>query len=41
LNDPLGLHRTKILSITELWIRVETLEAIDGTPIILAMYGKT
>lgn len=32
--NPIGLHRTKILSITEHWIRVESLEAIDGTPII-------
>jgi tRNA-Thr(GGU) m(6)t(6)A37 methyltransferase TsaA len=32
--NPIGLHRTKILSITDNWIRVESLEAIDGTPII-------
>ena len=32
--NPIGLHCTKILSITEHWIRVESLEAIDGTPII-------
>ena len=32
--NPIGLHRTKVLSITEHWIRIESLEAIDGTPII-------
>jgi tRNA-Thr(GGU) m(6)t(6)A37 methyltransferase TsaA len=32
--NPIGLHRTKILNITEHWIRVESLEAINGTPII-------
>ena len=36
--NPIGLHRTKVLSITEHWIRVrirvESLEAIDGAPII-------
>jgi tRNA-Thr(GGU) m(6)t(6)A37 methyltransferase TsaA len=32
--NPIGLHRSKILSITDNWIRVESLEAIDGTPII-------
>lgn len=32
--NPIGLHRTKIVSITDHWIRVESLEAINGTPII-------
>jgi tRNA-Thr(GGU) m(6)t(6)A37 methyltransferase TsaA len=32
--NPIGLHRTKILSVIEHWIRVDSLEAIDGTPII-------
>lgn len=32
--NPIGLHRTKILSITEHWLKVDSLEAINGTPII-------
>jgi tRNA-Thr(GGU) m(6)t(6)A37 methyltransferase TsaA len=32
--NPIGLHRAKILSITEHWIRVESLEAVDETPVI-------
>lgn len=32
--NPIGLHRTKILSITEHWLKVDALEAINGTPII-------
>ena len=32
--NPIGLHRTKILSITDHWLRVDSLEAINGSPII-------
>jgi tRNA (Thr-GGU) A37 N-methylase len=32
--NPIGLHGTKILGISEHWIRVESLGAIDGTRII-------
>jgi tRNA-Thr(GGU) m(6)t(6)A37 methyltransferase TsaA len=33
--NPIGLHRTRIVSIEdELWLRVSDLEAINGTPII-------
>jgi tRNA-Thr(GGU) m(6)t(6)A37 methyltransferase TsaA len=32
--NPIGLHRTKILSITEHWLKVDSLAAINGTPII-------
>jgi tRNA-Thr(GGU) m(6)t(6)A37 methyltransferase TsaA len=33
--NPIGLHRTKVLSVdNDGWIQVEGLEAIDGTPII-------
>src|SRR5258708_10359432 len=32
--NPIGLHRTKIVSITDHWLRVDSLEAINGTPII-------
>jgi tRNA-Thr(GGU) m(6)t(6)A37 methyltransferase TsaA len=33
--NPIGLHRAKVLSVDgERWLRVQGLEAIDGTPII-------
>jgi|ERR1051325_2059609 len=32
--NPIGLHRTKVLSIEGHFIELEGLEAIDGTPII-------
>ena len=33
--NPIGLHRTKLLSVEEdRWLQVQGLEAIDGTPII-------
>jgi tRNA-Thr(GGU) m(6)t(6)A37 methyltransferase TsaA len=33
--NPIGLHRTKVLSVDgERWLKVQGLEAIDGTPII-------
>ena len=32
--NPIGLHRTKIVSITEHWVRVDSLEAVNGTPIL-------
>ena len=33
--NPIGLHRAKILGITDSrWIQVDGLEAIDGTPVI-------
>lgn len=33
--NPIGLHRTKVLSVDEeRWLQVEGLEAIDGTPIV-------
>lgn len=33
--NPIGLHRAKILSVKEKgWLRVDGLEAIDGTPIV-------
>ena len=33
--NPIGLHRTKVLSVDgDRWLQVQDLEAIDGTPII-------
>jgi tRNA-Thr(GGU) m(6)t(6)A37 methyltransferase TsaA len=32
--NPIGLHRTKILSINNYWVEVHSLEAINSTPII-------
>ncbi len=32
--NPLGLHRVKVLEITGNMIRVEPLEAIEGTPVV-------
>jgi tRNA (Thr-GGU) A37 N-methylase len=33
--NPIGLHRTKLLSVDgDRWLQVQDLEAIDGTPII-------
>ncbi len=33
--NPIGLHRAKVLSVDEnRWLKVQGLEAIDGTPII-------
>jgi tRNA-Thr(GGU) m(6)t(6)A37 methyltransferase TsaA len=32
--NPLGLHRVKVLEIDGLRLRVEPLEAIDGTPVV-------
>jgi tRNA-Thr(GGU) m(6)t(6)A37 methyltransferase TsaA len=33
--NPIGLHRARVLSVdAEGWLHVESLEAIDGTPII-------
>jgi tRNA-Thr(GGU) m(6)t(6)A37 methyltransferase TsaA len=33
--NPIGLHRTKVLSVEgDRWLQVQNLEAIDGTPII-------
>lgn len=32
--NPLGLHRVKVLELTESRIRVAPLEAIDGTPVV-------
>jgi tRNA-Thr(GGU) m(6)t(6)A37 methyltransferase TsaA len=32
--NPIGLHRTTVLSVHDLFLEVRSLEAIDGTPII-------
>ena len=33
--NPIGLHRTKVLSVEgDRWLEVQDLEAIDGTPIV-------
>jgi tRNA (Thr-GGU) A37 N-methylase len=32
--NPIGLHRSKVLSVEDRRIQVRDLEAIDGTPII-------
>jgi len=32
--NPIGLHRVKVLEIADGRLRVEALEAIDGTPVV-------
>jgi tRNA-Thr(GGU) m(6)t(6)A37 methyltransferase TsaA len=32
--NPIGLHRAKVLNVEDGWLHVQSLEAIDGTPII-------
>jgi tRNA-Thr(GGU) m(6)t(6)A37 methyltransferase TsaA len=32
--NPVGLHRTRVVSIDGVWIQVQELEAIDGTPVV-------
>jgi tRNA (Thr-GGU) A37 N-methylase len=32
--NPIGLHRARIEARDRLWIEVEALEAIDGTPVV-------
>ena len=33
-RNPIGLHRTKVLNVEDRWVEVQSLEAIDGTPIV-------
>ena len=32
--NPIGLHRVTVLGIEQRWLRVEGLEAVDGTPVV-------
>jgi tRNA-Thr(GGU) m(6)t(6)A37 methyltransferase TsaA len=32
--NPIGLHRVRVIAVDGLWVQVDHLEALDGTPVI-------
>ncbi|MBI1280800.1 MAG: tRNA (N6-threonylcarbamoyladenosine(37)-N6)-methyltransferase TrmO [Anaerolineaceae bacterium] len=32
--NPIGLHRVSVVEVGDVWLKVEPIEAIDGTPIV-------